>query len=142
MPALRRQQFPGPGFFGFAYPVAGADLGEAVGGRVEDRGVQVAAIAEIGAAERFDAAVGVADEDAVGVEDRDAELLLELLEESEHAIDGASRGFAALVDGKGEETAVEQLAGGRDRNLVRGPAVEKTIDAIQKLFALRFVQRW
>ena len=65
MPALRREQFPRPRFFGLANPVAGADLGEAVGGRVEDCRVQVAAIAELRAAERFDAAVGVTDEDAV-----------------------------------------------------------------------------
>ena len=93
---------------------------------------QIAAIAEIGAAERFDAAVGVADEDAVGVEDGDAEVALELAEESEHAVDRAAGGLAALVDGDGEETVRTSNA----RAEVTGApcaahSIEKAIDVLR-----------
>src|SRR5947209_14639094 len=88
--ALRRKQFPRPGVFGFADPVAATDVAESFCQRVVDDGVAIAAIAEIGAAERVDAAIAVAHEDAVRVEDLYAEVALELAEEPEHAIDRAA----------------------------------------------------
>src|SRR5260221_5666 len=87
----------------------GARCAEAFGHGVVDDGVAIAAIAEIGAGERFDAAVAVTDEDAVGVENLNAEAALELAEQSEHAVDRAAGRFAAFVDGDGQETVLDEF---------------------------------
>src|SRR3954449_9804658 len=79
--ALCRQQFPRPGVLGFADPVAAADVAESFCECVVDDGVAIGAIAKIGTRERVHVAVAVADEDAVRVEDLDAEVALELAEE-------------------------------------------------------------
>src|SRR5207302_2169239 len=126
---------------GVADPMARADVAEAFRHRVVDGGVAIAAVAEIGASKRFDAAVSVANEDAIGVENLHAEVVLELAKESEHAIDRAAGRFAALVDRDGEKAAFDELARRRHGSAVRGPFVEERIDLLQHSPALRFIER-
>src|SRR4051795_2522367 len=86
-------------------------------------------------------AVAVADEDAIRVENLHAEVALELAEESEHAIDRAAGCFAALIDGDGEKTVLDQRTRRGHRSAVSLPSIEKRIDLLQQFAALRLVQR-
>ena len=68
------EQVPVPGVGRSFYPASAANVAEALGGHVEDRGLGAGRGAERVAGDGTDL-VGFAVEDAVGVEDLDAELM-------------------------------------------------------------------
>src|SRR4051812_25319124 len=85
--------------------------------------------------------VAVADEDAIRIENLNAEVALELAEEPEHPIDRAAGCFAALIDGDGEETVLDQRARRGHGSPVGLPSIEERIDLLQQFAALRLIQR-
>src|SRR5205814_3748188 len=85
-----------PRLRGRPLPPAAAHVAQALGQRVEDDGVRVGGGAERVARHGADVTVAVPHEDAVRIEAADGEVALELLQQSEHAIDGAAGGLAPL----------------------------------------------
>ncbi len=118
-----------------------ADLAEALGQGVEDDGVGIGRVAELVAGHGGDPAVSVTDEDALRLENRHAELALELAEEAEHPVDGAAGGLARLVDGDEKKAVVQDLARRGDRDVVRGPVAEKEVDLFEHARTLGGVER-
>src|SRR4051794_12241939 len=86
-------------------------------------------------------AIAVADENAIRIENLDAEVALELAEESEHTIDRAAGRFAAFIDSDGEEAVLDQRARRGHGSPVSLPSIEKRIDLLQQFAALRLVER-
>ena len=121
-----------PRLFGVALPGAVADVTEAFGGGVEDDGVTVAPLGELRARNRIDMTVAMPDEDAIRIEDRHAEIALQLAKRSEHAVDGAAGRLRIFVYGHDQERALPKFARGADCLAVRVPIGEKAIDLLQK----------
>src|SRR5688500_13487483 len=106
-------------------------------GHVEHRCGQARRVAELVARHRANAAL-VAQEDAIGIEDLNAEVLLEVTKRGEHPIDRTSGALAALVRRDDQKTPFPQLALAANRVAVRRPLIEKRVDLREKntLFVL------
>src|SRR5437867_3400302 len=75
----------------------------------------------------LDRAICAAIEDPAGIQNGDAQLMFELLQQAEHPVDRATGRLASLVDSDHQKTSMQQVAGRRDRHVVGGPAVEERI---------------
>src|SRR5712692_6058563 len=82
------------------------------------------------------------EEDAVRVEDRYGELLLELAQRAEEPVDRAAGPLRSFLRGDDEEAAVAQFARRFDRLSMRRPRGEEAIDTIEELRCLRAIERW
>ncbi len=75
-----------PGISGFSLPHATSNLTDALGKSVEYDRVRIAAFAKFRPADGVHRAVAAAIKDPLRVEDRDAELALEMLQQAEHSV--------------------------------------------------------
>ena len=130
-----------PGIGGVSLPESAAELAEALGQGVKNDGVRIAIFPEAGAGDGVDRAVAAPIEDPIRLENGDAVVALQLLEQTEHLVDRAAGGLAPLVDSDHQETAVKEIAPGSDRHLVRGPAIEELVDRAEELFASSLIER-
>src|SRR5216684_6214923 len=108
LPHPRLKQIPMPRLLGALLPGPAAELAETLGGQVEDDGVKIAVLAELVARHHVDAAISMSKEDPLGIEDRDAEVVLGLLEQAVHPVDRASGGLGLFVDGDDQKLIVDE----------------------------------
>jgi uncharacterized tellurite resistance protein B-like protein len=130
-----------PGIACVTLPESAAELAETLGQRVENESVGICVFTKAGPRDGMHRAVTTAIEDSVGLEDLDAVVALELLQQTEHLVDRAAGCLALLVDGDHQKAAVQKIARGSDRNLVRGPAIEKFVHGAEHRFAPSLIER-
>ena len=123
-------------------PTSAPHISQAFDQRVEYDGVRIAALAEVRARDGMRSAVRAPIEDAIGVEDADAEVAFEVLEESEHAIDRTAGRLAGAIDGDDEKAALNHIATRNDRRAMSRPAGQKLVDATQQFSCRRVIQSW
>src|SRR5512144_2189276 len=114
-----------PRVFGVTFPRALSHVAEPLGQRVEDHRVAVAALCELRARDRIDVTVAVTHEDAVRIEDGDAEVALEIAKRAEHPVDRTTGRLRVLVDRDHEKRSFAKLARGTNRMAVRVPVGEE-----------------
>ncbi len=112
-------------------PPPASDIAQPFRERIEHDRFGFAEIAELTPSNHLHGAVLAAVKNPIRLENGNAELALEPLEQSEHAINRAAGGFRLPVDGDDEKAAEENLARGCDRCAVGHPRIEKRIDRIQ-----------
>lgn len=92
---------------------------------------------ELGAADRIDSAGFVAEPDGGGVEESDAELVLDRFERIEKRIDRtAGHPGRTLVGGDQQEPVVSPIARSDDRLAVRRPSVDEAFGGGEELFRI------
>jgi len=121
-------------------PESTAELAEALGQCVKNEGMPIAVFAEAGPGDGVNGAVAAPIEDPVGLEDGDAVVPFELLQQTEHFVDRTAGSLAFLVDGDHQKTAVEEIASGCDRHLVRRPTIEEFVNGSEDLFASSLIE--
>lgn len=122
-------------------PASAANLAHPFSDGIEHHGPRIAKRSELRSTDCPNVAIRPQIENAIGVEDGDPQLLLELAQQTEHPIDRATRCFRVLVDRDQQKAAVQQITRRNDRLTVCRPLIEKAIDGRQQDCALPRVER-